>query len=170
MQPFKRTELNPASVARQEAAIVEEYQRGPKAFCRSWGYPEHYTAEDILRIMAEVRALDYEIWINNRYQVNVSKAELHAEKWPEMIHLSIKRLDKETIHDWRELQTIKNEIVGVANEAVELYPDDRRVIDTANQYHLYVFKDPTIKFPFGWTVGKRDGSESGGSKQRPFNQ
>jgi len=34
-------------------------------------------------------------------------------------------------------------------EAVEIYPNEKRLVDTANQYHLFVFpKDYLI--PFGW--------------------
>jgi hypothetical protein len=44
------------------------------------------------------------------------------------------RLDGQAIHDWRELQRIKNEIVGDEIEAVELYPAESRLLDTANWY------------------------------------
>lgn len=37
-------------------------------------------------------------------------------------HLSIKRLSKGVVHDWRELQRIKNELTHPECEAVELYP------------------------------------------------
>ena len=68
-----------------------------------------------------------------------------------MTYLSIKRRDKNSIHDWRHLQQIKNELVGEDYEAVEIYPNEKRLIDTANQYHLFVFpKD--YKLPFGWQV------------------
>ena len=86
-----------------------------------------------------------------------------------MIWLSIKRIDKESIHDWRELQQIKNEIVGEKNEAIEIYPSEDRIVDTANQYHLWVFKDPTIKVPVGFFDGRRVSHIPDGiTKQRPF--
>lgn len=68
-----------------------------------------------------------------------------------MIHLSIKRLDRDTIHDWRDLQRIKNELIGAEHEAVELYSAESRLVDTTNQYHLWVLSDPKAAFPFGWT-------------------
>ncbi len=111
-----------------------------------------------------------EIWLNDVYQVVVSPAPVITEDWPEMVWLSIKRLDKESIHDWRELQEIKNKLVGPECEGVELYPAESRMVDTANQYHLFVLKDPKVRFPFGF--GERSVSETalGSSKQRPFSK
>jgi hypothetical protein len=37
------------------------------------------------------------------------------------------------VHDWRDLQRIKNQLVGPECEAVELYPAESRKVDTANQ-------------------------------------
>lgn len=69
----------------------------------------------------------------------------------QMTYISIKNRDKTSIHDWRHLQQIKNELVGVDCEAVEIYPNEDRLVDTANQYHLFVFpKD--YKIPFGWNT------------------
>ena len=42
----------------------------------------------------------------------------------EVVRLSTQRHDGRPIHDWRELQRIKTEIVGAEAEAVELYPAD----------------------------------------------
>lgn len=46
-----------------------------------------------------------ETWVNSLYQVNVRRG-------PEITWLSIKRRDKQPIHDWRDLQDIKNQLVG----------------------------------------------------------
>jgi hypothetical protein len=56
---------------------------------------------------------------------------------------------------------------------VELYPARSREYDTANQYHLYVVKDPAVRFPLGFDFGERVASEHadvGASKQHPFDQ
>ncbi len=85
------------------------------------------------------------------------------------IHLSIKRNDKEPIHDWRDLQEIKNQLVGEENEAFELYPAESRLVDMANQYHLWVFKDKELKMPIGFNtrgVGSKEDAEKIGAKQR----
>lgn len=87
-----------------------------------------------------------------------------------MLHLSIKRIDREPIHDWRELQAIKDQLVGPGNEGVELYPAHSRVIDTANQYHLFVLKDPKLRFPFGFAARVVNDDPLGRSKQRPLKQ
>ena len=93
------------------------------------------------------------IKINNHFQVWI-REEPGKEGWPDMIWLSIKRHDREAFHDWRIFQRIKNELVGVENEAVEIYPAESRKVDTANQYHLWVIKEPGIRFPFGFDDGR----------------
>lgn len=70
-------------------------------------------------------------WLNDTYQVEV-REHCPGRDWPPMLWLSIKRRDKEWIHDWRELQEIKNQLIGPEHEAVELYPSESRVIDGAN--------------------------------------
>ncbi len=111
-----------------------------------------------------------EIYSNNLYQVYVYR-NVQAGNWPELIWLSIKRRDKEPIHDWRDLQRIKNEIIGVEHEAVELYPAESRLVDTANQYHLWVLAEKGIRFPFGWDDREVSASETPfpNAKQRPIN-
>lgn len=66
------------------------------------------------------------------------------------IHLDIRRHDDAAVTNWRDLQQIKNEIVGPEHEAVELFPAESRLIDTGNQYHLWVYADPVTRFPLGW--------------------
>jgi hypothetical protein len=81
-------------------------------------------------------------------------------------HLSIKRIDQEPVHDWRDLQRIKNQLLGPDCEAVELYPAEERLVDTANQYHLWGSTDP--KFRFGFGFGTRFTTEGSASHhQRP---
>jgi hypothetical protein len=120
-----------------------------------------------------------EVWANDHYQVIVYRDPAKAPElpdassgWPNMIWLSIKRTDQEPIHDWRELQEIKNMLVGRENEALEVYPAESRLVDTANQFHLWVFSDPKIKLPFGFftrAVADPEMAKRYGGKQRPFN-
>ena len=117
-----------------------------------------------------------QVFLNDQYQVNVSKEKSSIPGWPDLLHLSIKRRDKKSIRDWRTLQEIKNLIVGPEAEAVELFPAESRLVDTANQYHLYMLFDPEterpVRFPFGFTsrmVMDGDGEfRADGSRQRPF--
>lgn len=97
----------------------------------------------------EIKKNSENIYINDVYTVIIRNAEV-SKDFPEMLWLSIKRNDKEPIHDWRDLQEIKNKLIGTENEAVEIYPAESRLVDSANQYHLWAFKDPSIKFPFGF--------------------
>ena len=106
----------------------------------------------------------YALYVNDIYQVAVRPIE------GGLIHLSIKRRDRKPIHDWRDLQKIKNELVGPENEGVELYPAESRLTDTVNQYHIWVIADPSFRFPFGF--GERAVSEAtkGKAVQRPFSE
>lgn len=114
-------------------------------------------ARDMGAPYADVKASIAEIarsetWMNSLYQVQIWR-DVQPEGWPhEMIWLSIKRLDKASVHDWRDLQRIKNELVGPEHEAIEMYPAESRLVDTANQYHLFAFADPTVRLPLGWQV------------------
>jgi hypothetical protein len=76
-------------------------------------------------------------WVDVRYR-------------PPFVHLDIRRHDGGDCKNWRELQQIKNEIVGPEHEAVELFPAESRLVDTANQYHLWVHVSPDYRFPFGF--------------------
>jgi hypothetical protein len=102
------------------------------------------------------------MYFNSRYQVLVRASDTT------MVHLWIKRLDQEPIHDWRDLQRIKDELVGPDCEGVELYPARARIVDIANQYHMFVCVDPTFRFPWGFTEGLVNGDTSHAHGQRPI--
>lgn len=112
-----------------------------------------------------------EVYLNDQYQVNVRRIK---SPFGDLFWLSIKRLDKEVIHDWRDLQEIKNLIVGPENEGVELYPAEARKVDTSNQYHLFVLADSTKWWPFGFADTKvLDGTGEIGkdnTRQRPLKE
>lgn len=92
------------------------------------------------------------VFINSRYQVVLTQNAIAGFNGP-VDHLSIKRWDKYPSRDWREMQRIKNELCGVGREACELYPSEDRLVDTANQYHLWVLPKGTL-FPFGFDDGR----------------
>lgn len=91
-----------------------------------------------------------EVWRNDKYQVIVTRQQIDAGL-PTCIHLSIKRLDKATAHEWGDFQRIKDQLVGPDKEAVELYPHAGRVLDSTNQYHLWAFDSSDFVFPFGFS-------------------
>lgn len=111
-----------------------------------------------------------EIYVNDVYQVNIHRnTPNHAFGDDVQIdHLSIKRRDKEVIHDWRDLQEIKNLLMGPEREAIEIYPRESRRVDTANQYHLWVMPEGDV-VACGWNrrlVGGADEAAALGAKQR----
>lgn len=87
------------------------------------------------------------VFQNNLYQVEVAHTLPPA---PSFIHLIISRLDKGTCNEWADLQRIKNEIAGPEYEAIELFPAESRLVNTGNEYHLWVHSDPNYRFPVGW--------------------
>ena len=108
-----------------------------------------------------VEGLLYE---NDRYQVIAR--EYHDGPFGPYVHLTIRSADGSARHDWRDFQRIKNELVGPETEAVELYPAESRLVDTANHYHLWVFRE--FRFPLG--MQEREISEGGpGISQRSPN-
>ena len=106
------------------------------------------------------------VWVNNLYQVYETPLDVENPDAGRWVHLSIKRRDRGAIHDWRDLQRIKNEIVGPEAEAVELYPAESRLLDAANQYHLWCVVGK--KFPFGFHTRTVSEASVGGSVQRKW--
>ena len=125
-----------------------------------------------LKKVFEVDA-EAEVYVNATYTVTKADATqahmVHAGEdtgWPAMWYLSIKRNDREVIWDWRELQEIKNLICGEDNEGMQLFPAEERVVDTANQYHLFVIKDAGLFFPIGFAVRNVTDAPITNTKQR----
>lgn len=114
------------------------------------------------------RAIAMETWYNDSYQCFVTFERIGGRRWT---HLSIARLDREPVHDWRDLQWIKSDVVGPEREAVELYPAESRLLDGANQYHLWVFP-PGERLEVGFFGGRqvKDNFAVPGAKgkQRPI--
>lgn len=105
-------------------------------------------------------------WANDLYVV--IKAPIGSTTDATAWHLSIRRQDRSTARDWRHFQRIKNQLCGPEWEAMELYPKESRLVDTANQYHLWVMEDIPIGFP-GRLVLDDEGLMPG-AEQRPFEE
>lgn len=143
--PFEKADippLNPLAIAR---------------LAQHFGFTEDEVAEMLRRENEGA-----EVWVNSRYQVM-------RRPMGDVVYLSIKRMDQQPIRNWREFQRIKNELVGPECEGLELYPAESRLLDSANQYHLFVLMDPTKRLPFGHNDG-RIVTESAdiGEGQEPF--
>ena len=153
-----------------------------------YGSDEHY--QEAVRVneirLTEYAAGRYEYLKNDVYAVQVHRgpnclcfSEKNAGKtkeegnhhhdWPEMVWLSIKRIDREPIVSWRDMQEIKNKIMGPEYEAVQIFPAESRLVDTSNQYHLLCFADEGVRWPFGYLereVMDRDEAAMRGAKQQ----
>lgn len=128
-------------------------------FVRTEMRPPTSSDVDRIRAITEERQLDFEamvaprlnnprgeMFVNNVFQV-VKRRE--GPLW----HLSVKPLIEQRV-TWPELQRVKNELVGCSNEGVQLFPSEDRLIDTADQYHLWVAVDAGYRFPFGFDSGR----------------
>jgi hypothetical protein len=165
MKKFERAYIPKDEQERITAEYIRIYDEDPKKIFEDGQIPprDRFIA-DLIRVAEDERSK--EIWKNDIYQVSIRRNKI--QDWPDIIHLSIKRIDKETIHDWRELQEIKNLLVGPEAEAVELYPAESRLVDSANQYHLWCIEAPN-KFPFGFHgVRLVSNGNIANSKQRSF--
>ena len=101
-------------------------------------------------------------FLNSLYEVWLRPLPRPMGSW-----LSIRRLDGAPEHDFRNLQRLKNELAGEETEAVELYPAESRLVDMANQCHLWCLP-PNVRFPFGLPARAVSEEEVGGHKQRPW--
>ena len=116
-----------------------------KAIALACGISEELARDQIRK------AIQGEWYKNDLY--TVIKREHDTGIWPcPIIHLSIKRNDREPITDWRDMQQIKNELTNPEYDAIELHPKESRLVDTANQYHLWVFASEEFTLPVGWTT------------------
>ncbi len=105
-----------------------------------------------LKLLAAVDPVSgSEVWGNNWYDVRVMR---YASGWildnGPWIRIGISSPDGEPRHDWRAFQRIKNQIAGPGWWAMELYPDERQLIDPSNYFLLWAA--PTL--PFGERLGR----------------
>lgn len=128
------------------------------------------TPAEMRKVYEDIRRHDI-LFVNSRYQVNVRKFP-PREDFPEVISLSIKRLDKSRVgpERYRDFLRIKNEIVGPEYEGFELYPAMERNVDTANQYYMWVFTNPTYRVPVGFMENRMTDHSLGNSVNEPFEE
>lgn len=92
-----------------------------------------------------------ETYWQNRFYTVVKKRLQETEEGA--LHLSIRHNQRKAIRDWRHFQRIKNELAGPEREAIEIFPPESNLIDTANQYHLFVYPEG-MHSEFTWTQGR----------------
>lgn len=140
--------------------------------------PEYFDPEYMMGLDASISRDQAEKIVERNRQERVFRSrdwQVHillvegGGSWPDLFHLNCRRTDREPCHDWRELQAIKNILIGPEHEAVELYPAESRLTDTANNYHLWVLVKPGMRFPFGFAdraVLSAEEAAKHGAKQR----
>lgn len=108
-----------------------------------------------------------QFWTNDMYQVNVQKGSnkhywfhFDADNINQYVYLSIKRRDKEAAFDLEHFQEIKDVLVGKNFMGIELYPNQKRVLDTANQYHMFVFPENFFPVQFTEDLRSEDADET----------
>ena len=131
------------------------------------------------RAMAEKAFAGARVFVNNIYSVIARPVQTG---FGHMMQLSVERLDQEPARDWRELQRIKNELLGPEGEAVELYPAESRLVDCNNVTYLYCLMHAAdadgkpqrdadgnwvfAHFPFGYPTRLVSEDVPAGKKQR----
>lgn len=140
MTPFRMVSRDPLADMFKRHALMNQRD---EFFAGFFGGRLPTFGEKLLFIEQAIQRMNsQQIWENNLYIVEVINEPPH-------LHLDIRRKDARQCRNWRHLQWIKNEIVGPEHEAVELFPAESRLVDTANQYHLWVRTDTGYRFPFG---------------------
>jgi len=140
--PFARMPLDVAETERNHRQML--WQLPDDIFRGHFGGRIPSREEKHAWIESHVKSFNPEhIFTNDTYSVAMASR-------PPFIHLDIHRLDGGTCKEWSDLQRIKNELVGPEYEAMEIFPAESRLIDTTNNYHLWVFADPKVRIAAGW--------------------
>jgi hypothetical protein len=168
MTPFEKAVIPQAENERTIREHMTAWRRGNPEARELTPALDEAAAEAQMRYEINRLRDEETVYRNDKYQVSVRPVPGEASGFPDLVHLSIKRIDRSTMHDWRELQEIKNALVGPEHEAVELYPAESRKVDTANQYHLWVLAEKGVQFPFGYARRIVQNATYGRAKQRPL--
>lgn len=106
-----------------------------------------------------------QLFRNSRYHV-IERKISDSGPYGKLVQLSIRRNDQLAVHDWRDMQRIKNEIVGTEWTAIEVYPPESKLVDSANQYFLWCFEKLEASFMYNERLVSEETID--GAKQRPF--
>jgi hypothetical protein len=103
-----------------------------------WTAFREITAEMPRESQAIYTGQNWHVYVNSRYMVEVLVTPMG--KGANEYYLSIKDLWRSARHDWRDFQKIKNDLVNEDAWFFEAYPAESRLVDTANQYHLFAVR------------------------------
>ena len=97
-------------------------------------------------------------WLDYDRGYSVCSRMINTKQFGNVEHVTITRIHKDgdpliAMHGemaigWNEKMMIKNELFGEDRFAIEVYPKQDRLIDTADVYHLWVF-NKKYDMPFG---------------------
>lgn len=91
--------------------------------------------------------LGWALLINSRYQVGIKRTE-NVEPFGRIVEITIKRRDKEPIVSWRDMQRIKNDLFAPDVTMIQVFPPEKHLVDTSNQYYFFVLLE--YELPFGF--------------------
>ncbi len=113
------------------------------------------------------------IYKNNMFTVNFYNGSSaddmvhHEELKGKCVWLSIKRNDKTTRIEWFDKMQIVRALLGDDWMGMELYPPQKFMVDTANQYHIICIPPEYVDdFPFGWKHREINSTNSKGGYQK----
>lgn len=103
----------------------------------SWGKAKQLYRE--LQSATMYKSTRYTLWVYNgaAADVVVKDAALKGR----CTYISLKRNDGEPIDSWADKQAIKNIFAGPGREGIEIFPAEQRLVDAANQYHLFILPE-----------------------------
>jgi hypothetical protein len=87
----------------------------------------------------------YKAVVNDLYSVQFFKHQ-HTN-WGEILQLMVKRNDERPIRSWKDMQRIKNDLVGAERVAVEVFPPQSELVDVGNLYWMWVLPEG-FQLPF----------------------
>lgn len=132
-------------MTRQERRQKErEMMKGIIRDRKNWSVPNWDTVKFERKESNKMGNLgEFDIWTSRDYVVSV-RPYFDGNGW----YLSLHNTNRTTDVPWTHKQQIKNDICGKEAEAVELFPSHSRLVDSKNQYHLWVLPKGE-RFPFG---------------------
>ena len=102
------------------------------------------------RDMAKRECYENEVYAVYLYRKKNADDMIHEDSFKgKCDYISLRRHDKKPTNNWQDMQTIKNRLLGTNCEAIQIFPAEDRMINTANQYHLIVFPEGYV-IPFGF--------------------
>jgi hypothetical protein len=85
----------------------------------------------------------HDAYVNLVLSVQIST---HSTEWGPVTHLWVKRHDEQPLI-WRDMQRVKNELVGAGRVGIEVFPAQADVVDAANMFHIWVLPEG-FQLPF----------------------